>query len=156
MKTLQAVLQETGLGPDLLELEITESLMMQKVEATLEMLDAIRRLGIRFSMDDFGTGFSSLSYLKKLPIHIVKIDQSFVRDIATDKNDAAIVAAITAMARQLGLTVIAEGVETKEQLEFIRSHQCDAVQGYYFSKPVSAEKMTVLLEQRPDQRRNWA
>lgn len=146
LRTLQSALHETGLDPNLLELEITESMMMQKIDATIEMLGMIKNLGVRFSMDDFGTGFSSLGYLKKLPIDIVKIDQSFVRDIATDRNDAAIVAAITAMARQLELKVIAEGVETKEQLEFIRAHQCDAVQGYYFSRPVAENEMSALLE----------
>jgi diguanylate cyclase (GGDEF)-like protein len=132
------ILADTGLPPALLELEITESILMQDVTATVATLQELKTFGVRFSIDDFGTGYSSLSYLKCLPIDILKIDQSFVRDIASDPNDAAIVSAITAMAQSLNLKVIAEGVETGEQLEFLRARYCYMAQGYFFSKPVPA------------------
>lgn len=132
------ILAETGLPPELLELEITESIMMQDVTATVVTMQELKKLGVYFSIDDFGTGYSSLSYLKRLPIDMLKIDQSFVRDIATDSNDAAIVSAITALANSLHLNVIAEGVESSEQIEFLRERGCHMVQGYFFSKPMLA------------------
>lgn len=144
--TVMQALKETGLSPDMLELEITESIMMEHLDATLEILDQLKQEGVHFSVDDFGTGYSSLSYLKRLPIDSIKIDKSFIDDIASDPNDAAIVAAIAAMAQQLNLTVIAEGVETMAQLEFLRTVRCHAVQGYYFSRPVAAEQATRLLQ----------
>lgn len=144
---IRAVLEETGMDSRYLELEITESLRAQKIEETIEIIETLKGLGLRVSMDDFGTGYSSLSYLKRLPIDAVKIDQSFIRDITTDRNNAAIVLAITAMAKQLDLQVIAEGVETREQLEIIRAHHCHVVQGYYFSRPINADEMTDLLQQ---------
>lgn len=146
LQTLKLILNETGLSPDMLELEITESIMLQDIETTIKMLHEIKNLGVRFSMDDFGTGYSSLSYLKRLPLDAIKIDQIFIQDIVTDRNDAAIVAAISVMARQLNLELVAEGVETKEQLDIIRTHQCEIIQGYYFSKPVCAEEMTKMLQ----------
>ena len=133
------------MDPDALELEITESAVMQQLEASLEALRRIRALGVHISMDDFGTGYSSLSHLKLFPIGAVKIDQSFVRDITTDPNDAAITQATIVMAKSLGLTVIAEGVETREQLEFLKRHGCDAAQGYYFSRPLPPEELSELL-----------
>lgn len=147
LQTIKSVLEDTGLPPNMLELEITENIMIQETELTIKMLSEIKNLGVRFSMDDFGTGYSSLSYLKHLPLDVIKIDRAFVHDIVTDQNDAAIMTVITTLAQQLNLTVIAEGVETKEQLEFIRAHQCDIVQGYYFSKPICAEEMTRILQQ---------
>ncbi len=139
------ILAQTGLAPDLLELEITESTLIQNIQASIAMLHELNALGIAISIDDFGTGYSSLSYLKRFPINAIKIDQSFVRDIHTDPNDAAIVSAIIAMARSLGMKTIAEGVETGEQLSFLRSRQCDLMQGYYFSRPVPAEVITQML-----------
>lgn len=136
-----------GIDPSSLELEITESVLLQDVDNTLEALNKLRDAGISLSVDDFGTGYSSLSYLKRFPIDTLKIDQSFVKDLHTDKDDAAICAAILAMAQQLGLNVVAEGVETKEQLEFLRHHGCHQIQGYLCSKPLSATQFAVLLHE---------
>ena len=145
--TVAAALADTGMDPGDLELEITESAVMQQVEASIETLSRIHALGVRLSMDDFGTGYSSLSHLKLLPIDAVKIDRSFVHDIPGDEDDTAIVQAIIVLARTLRLDVIAEGVETKEQLAFLRAHGCDAMQGYLFSRPLPAEALRRLLEQ---------
>jgi len=144
--TVAAALADTGMDPDGLELEITESAVMQQVEASIETLSRVRALGVRLAMDDFGTGYSSLSHLKRLPINTVKIDQSFVREMPADENDAAIVQAIIVLARTLRLDVIAEGVETKEQLAFLHAHGCNAMQGYLFSRPLLAAEITTLLE----------
>lgn len=145
-KLVKNVLKDTGLDPRYLDLELTESLLMHNTDTTLAAMDELHALGVAFSMDDFGTGYSSLSYLKRFPIDTLKIDQSFVRDIPQDPGDAAIAQAIIAMAHSLDIRVIAEGVETVKQLSFLRSHKCDGMQGYYFSKPVTAEAMTTLLE----------
>jgi diguanylate cyclase (GGDEF)-like protein len=136
-----------GIEPILLELEITESVLLHDAENTLVALNTLKRAGIALSVDDFGTGYSSLSYLKRFPIDTLKIDRSFVKDLHTDQDDAAICAAILAMAQQLGLNVVAEGVETKEQLEFLRHHGCNQIQGYLCSKPLSAEQFAVLLRE---------
>ncbi|MDX1405783.1 MAG: EAL domain-containing protein [Woeseiaceae bacterium] len=136
-----------GIDPKSLELEITESVLLQDVENTLVALNTLKRAGISLSVDDFGTGYSSLSYLKRFPIDTLKIDRSFVKDIHLDQDDAAICAAILAMARQLGLNVVAEGVETKEQLEFLRHHGCNQIQGFLCSKPLSAQQFDVLLRE---------
>lgn len=146
-QTITQILKQTGLSPDLLELEITEGTLIQNVQNSIAILHELNSLGIAISIDDFGTGYSSLSYLKRFPINAIKIDQSFVRDIYTDPNDAAIVSAIIAMARSLGMKTIAEGVETNEQLSFLRSHRCDLMQGYYFSKPVTAEVISQMLSE---------
>jgi EAL domain-containing protein (putative c-di-GMP-specific phosphodiesterase class I) len=138
--TISKVLQDTGLSPRCLELEMTESLIFQNVEDNVRLLAALGDMGTRIAIDDFGTGYSSLSYLKQLPVDTIKIDSSFIRDIFTDPSDAAIVAAIIAMARRLKLRVIAEGVETREQLAALAELQCDEYQGFYFSRPVSAEE----------------
>lgn len=139
------VLEETGLEARYLELEITESMTMDVEYATGSLLE-LKQLGVQISIDDFGTGYSSLYYLKKFPIDKLKIDQSFVRDIMTDPNDAAIVATIISMTRHLNLRVIAEGVETEEQLHFLSENHCNEVQGYWFSPPVSASRMEDMLE----------
>lgn len=141
------VLKETELSPELLELEITESIMMHKLDTTLDTLTQIKRLGVRISVDDFGTGYSSLSYLKRFPLDTLKIDKSFVKDISTDANDRAIVSAISAMAGQLKLELVAEGVEDQSQLDFLGGQQCNYGQGYFFSKPVPAEQASALLRQ---------
>jgi diguanylate cyclase (GGDEF)-like protein/PAS domain S-box-containing protein len=129
----------------LIELEITESSLMSSGEQTAEVLRTLRAQGTKIAVDDFGTGYSSLSYLKRFPLDAIKIDQSFVRDLTLDADDAAIVLAIISMAHQLGLIVIAEGVETDEQLRFLERHECDQIQGYLFSRPMDANEMTALL-----------
>ncbi len=141
------VMEETGVPGNILELEITESVLMQDDNTSLENLEALRRLGVRLAIDDFGTGYSSLSYLKRFPVDSLKIDRSFVRDITTDPDDATIVSAITAMAHRLNLTVIAEGVEEEAQLEFLRRCACDALQGYLFSKPLPEDEIVELLRE---------
>jgi EAL domain-containing protein (putative c-di-GMP-specific phosphodiesterase class I) len=121
---------------------------MHDVERTVTMLHQLKALGVQLSVDDFGTGYSSLAYLKRFPINVLKIDQSFVRDIATNPDDAMIVVSIISLAHNLRLQVIAEGVETAEQLAFLLHHDCDEIQGYYFSKPVSATAMEQTLQER--------
>lgn len=142
---VKAALEESGLPPRSLELEITESSAMQSAENTIHTLREIKKLGARIAMDDFGTGYSSLSYLKRFPIDTLKLDQSFVRELSTDPEDAAIAAAIISMAHTLALTVVAEGVETEEQLSFLREQGCDRIQGYLFSAPLSATELTRFL-----------
>ena len=141
-------MQQFGLAPQALELEVTESLVMDNPEHAVTLLNRLKDRGIHLAMDDFGTGYSSLAYLKHFPIDVLKIDQSFVRDIGTDADDMAISRAIIAMAKNLSLTVIAEGVETVEQLDFLRQNGCDAYQGFHFNRPVPAEAMTALLQAR--------
>ncbi|MBY0455391.1 MAG: EAL domain-containing protein [Burkholderiaceae bacterium] len=142
---VRAALAETGVQPQRLKLELTESLVLEDVEATIAKMLELRAQGVRFSMDDFGTGYSSLQYLKRLPLDQLKIEQSFVRDITTDPDDAAIVQTIIAMGRALRLEVIAEGVETREQQNFLREQGCCAYQGYFFSKPLPLEQLEAVL-----------
>jgi EAL domain-containing protein (putative c-di-GMP-specific phosphodiesterase class I) len=137
-------LKQSGANPALLKLELTESLVLENVEDVIMRMGQIKAFGVTFSLDDFGTGFSSLSYLKRLPLDEVKIDQSFVRDIITDPSDAAIVRAIIAMSQSLGIHVIAEGVETEEQLQFLKENGCADFQGYLFSKPIPIEEWQQL------------
>ena len=145
LEGLCGILRETGLDPALLELELTESVLMRRVDSTVLILRALRKMGVRVAIDDFGTGYSSLSYLQKFPIDTLKVDQSFVRQIGAGLGDTAIVTAVLSMARSLKLRVVAEGVETKTELDFLQAHDCDAVQGYYFSKPVPAQEFVKLL-----------
>jgi diguanylate cyclase (GGDEF)-like protein/PAS domain S-box-containing protein len=140
------ILKTTGLNPTLLELEITESMTVD-VNRSIELLVNLKHLGVNISIDDFGTGYSSLSYLKKFPINKLKIDRSFVRDIMEDPNDAAIVTTIIAIAHHLNLKVIAEGVETEEQLKFLHQNHCNEIQGFYFSPPVSVDRFEEILKQ---------
>ncbi|PWK13056.1 sensor domain-containing protein [Tumebacillus permanentifrigoris] len=139
------ILRETGLHPQYLDLEITESIAMHNIDYVVSKLTQLEHLGVHISIDDFGTGFSSLSYLKKFPIHTLKIDRSFIQDITTDPDDASIVTAIRSMARSLNLDVVVEGVETIEQLEFLRTIECDKVQGFYYCKPVPAREFERLV-----------
>jgi len=140
-----AILAETSLDPRYLELELTESALMQDSKSTAITLRALRDMGIHLALDDFGLGYSSLSYLKRFPIEALKIDQSFVRDLTTDADDASIVSAVIGMGENLRMQVVAEGVETLEQLEFLREHRCPVGQGYYFSRPLVAEDLTGML-----------
>ena len=145
VELVAAALGESGLKPQLLELELTESVMMAPNARTDETIRRLRELGVRLSIDDFGTGFSSLSYLKRLPVEKVKIDRSFIRDITQDSGDSSIVLSIIAIAHHLKLRVIAEGVETEAQLSYLRRHLCDEVQGYHLSRPLSAEGFEQFL-----------
>jgi diguanylate cyclase (GGDEF)-like protein/PAS domain S-box-containing protein len=146
LENLCAILRDTRLDPRYLELELTESVLMQHAESSASVLNTLKSIGVRLAVDDFGTGYSSLSYLKKFPIDSLKIDQSFVHDITTDTDDATIVSAVITMAKTLKHCVIAEGVETEEQVSFLQAHGCDEAQGYYFSKPVVAHQFAKLLE----------
>ena len=145
---MRAVLEHTALPPDCLEIELTESLFLSDVALAVELLDSMKGLGVKLSIDDFGTGYSSLSYLSRFPIDVLKIDRSFVSDITRDANDAAIVDSIIALAHNLKLAVIAEGVETAEQLAYLREHGCDEMQGYFFSRPLPADEFEQLLRAR--------
>jgi len=150
VKMVSRALQETGCGASGLELEITESIVMENPEAAAATLQKLSDMGVCLSIDDFGTGYSSLSYLKRFPIHTLKIDRSFVRDIDSDADDAAIAKAVIALAHSMKLKVIAEGVETVEQLEFLRQQACDQMQGYYLSRPLAALQLeTLLRDYRP-------
>jgi PAS domain S-box-containing protein len=144
--TIEKVVRATGVDPKRLELEITESVLMHNAEETVQTLEVLKAMGPRISVDDFGTGYSSLSYLRRFPIHTLKIDRSFVNDVTTDPGDAAIVAAIIAMARGLSLEVIAEGVETPDQRTFLLQEGCRLMQGYLFGRPVPAEDFETLLK----------
>jgi EAL domain-containing protein (putative c-di-GMP-specific phosphodiesterase class I) len=134
-----------GVSPTSLELEITETTLMEDPERTVRILDALYGMGLHLAIDDFGTGYSSLSALQQFPLNTLKIDQSFVRDVAIDRDDAAIVDAIIQMAHSLKLDVVAEGVESEAQLEFLRQHGCDYVQGHLFGDPVTADRFCELL-----------
>ncbi|MBI3143728.1 MAG: EAL domain-containing protein [Pseudogulbenkiania sp.] len=145
-QTIHTILAETGLAARHLELELTESAIMERGEAVAQALNEIKALGVMLALDDFGTGYSSLSYLKRFPFDIVKIDQSFIRDVIDDVDDASLTQAIIAMARSLRLRTIAEGVETEEQLGFLTANRCDEIQGYFFSRPLPADGMSALLQ----------
>jgi len=142
---IERILGETGADPNLLTLELTEGVLVENLVETIRKMEALKRLGVRFSIDDFGTGYSSLAYLKRLPMDEIKIDRSFVRDITTDPSDANLVEIIITMAERLGLAVVAEGVETEEQLDFLRDKGCRLFQGYYFSRPQTLEDFTELI-----------
>lgn len=144
---VQAAIQRLGINPMRLKLELTEGMLLENIEETIATMNALNKVGVQFSLDDFGTGYSSLQYLKRLPLDQLKIDQSFVRDIGTDSNDRAIVSAIIAMTQSMKLSVIAEGVETKEQRQFLLDEGCTHYQGYLFGKPVPIEQFEALLKQ---------
>ena len=146
LATINQVLRETSLDPQWLELEITESSLMQDVDMAIQLLDKIKAMGVHLSMDDFGTGYSSLSYLKKFPFNTLKIDQSFVRELTSSCQDLAIISAMIGLARGLRLRVVAEGIETQEQLKLLRSLNCSVMQGYFFSKPLVTEEATRFLQ----------
>jgi EAL domain-containing protein (putative c-di-GMP-specific phosphodiesterase class I) len=146
--SIRAVLRETGLDPRQLELELTESMLMDDAEGTTRTLRELKELGVHLSIDDFGTGYSSLAYLRRFPIDALKIDQSFIREVITNHDDSAIVTSIILMGHSLNLSVVAEGVETRAQLDYLRVLECDQAQGYLFSKPVPAAQALALVLQR--------
>ncbi|MEW6761245.1 MAG: bifunctional diguanylate cyclase/phosphodiesterase [Pseudomonadota bacterium] len=143
---VRAALDASGLEPDGLELEITESTVMHDTEDAADVLRSLRDLGVRVSIDDFGTGYSSLSYLKRFPLDVLKIDRAFVNDVEGDATGAAIIRAIITLAHSLGLTAVAEGVETAQQVAFLKENGCDEIQGYYYSRPIWPEQVAQLLE----------
>jgi len=142
---VEKIIAETQINPNLLKLELTESIFLDQLDEIIASMNALKKIGVRFSLDDFGTGYSSLQYLKQLPLYQLKIDQSFVRDITSDASDKVIVRTIIAMAKALNLNVIAEGVETKEQRELLLRNDCHTYQGYLFSKPVPLIEFEALL-----------
>jgi diguanylate cyclase (GGDEF)-like protein len=143
--SVRGILADTGLDPSLLEIELTETSLMQDSRTIVEVLKELKEIGVQLALDDFGTGYSSLSYVKRFPIDTLKIDQSFVRDLASDADDACIVSAVISMGKSLHMRVVAEGVETQEQLDFLNQHKCPFGQGYIFSPPVIAEEFGQLL-----------
>lgn len=145
--SIEAAMEAHGLPTKNFEAEVTESMMMGDMDQVIDTLQKLKDLGISLSVDDFGTGYSSLSYLKKLPVDVLKIDQSFIRNLTPDSEDAAIVKAIIAMGKSLNLGLIAEGVEERDHVDFLRGHGCDQMQGYYFSKPVPVDEFTALLQE---------
>ena len=145
---VQAAVQRHAIDPRLLKLELTEGMLLESIEDTIATMKALNEIGVQFSLDDFGTGYSSLQYIKRLPLSQLKIDQSFVRDIATNINDESIVRTIVAMAHSLNMDVIAEGVETDEQRQILLKNGCTHYQGYLFGKPVPIERFEVSL--KPD------
>lgn len=148
---VKQTIARSGVNPRYVELEVTESMLLEDIEDTVRKMTALREYGVRFAIDDFGTGYSSLAYLKRLPLNRLKIDQSFVRDVYKDPQDAAIVGTIIAMARNLNLEVIAEGVESVEEVEFLRQNGCDAFQGYHFCRPCPAGEIAILWERMAQQ-----
>jgi diguanylate cyclase (GGDEF)-like protein/PAS domain S-box-containing protein len=149
-KLVSEVIEEAQISPESLEIELTESAVMQDAEASIVTVEKLSKLGVRVSIDDFGTGYSSLSYLKRLPLDMLKIDRSFVRDISSDPNDAAIVRAIITLARNLGMEVVAEGVEDEEQLAFLNAYGCQYAQGFLFGQPMIAEELTWRMHPREE------
>jgi EAL domain-containing protein (putative c-di-GMP-specific phosphodiesterase class I) len=150
---IRRVLDETGIAPQYLELELTEGLLLANADVTFSVLKELKSLGVTLAIDDFGTGYSSFNYLRQFRVSKLKIDRSFIRDVAVNPDDAAITAAIIGMAKSLNIKVIAEGVENEEQMAFLRAHQCDEIQGYYLSKPLAADKVADKLRGDTPQRR---
>jgi EAL domain-containing protein (putative c-di-GMP-specific phosphodiesterase class I) len=153
---VRAALAETGIEPRYLEFELNESFLMQDAKSTTAVLQALKELGVGIALDDFGTGYSSLTYLKRFPINALKIDRSFMRDVLTDDEDAGIVTAVISMANSLHLRVIAEGVETPEQLAFLQAQHCGEAQGYLFGRPLAANEFAKLLAPRAFESRTAA
>jgi EAL domain-containing protein (putative c-di-GMP-specific phosphodiesterase class I) len=145
--TVRRVLRETRVDPSLIQFELTESLLMSDPEGAARTLRGLKDSGLKIAVDDFGTGYSSLAYLKRFPIDALKIDSTFVRDITTDPEDAMITLAIIGLAHNLRLKVVAEGVETREQLDLLAADGCDEIQGYYFSVPTTAEECAKMLKE---------
>ncbi len=148
LSKLTGVLKETGLPPESLEIELTEEIVMTDAEHAFEILQALKETGVRLSITDFGTGFSSLTYLKSMPIDVIKIDQSFVSGMSLDAGDVAIVTAIIRLAHSFGCEVVAKGVETAGQAELLKKLECDSMQGYLFMKPSDAKEIEVFMGNR--------
>jgi EAL domain-containing protein (putative c-di-GMP-specific phosphodiesterase class I) len=146
------IMRNTGVQPQSLEIELTESAVMADAESSIVSLERLAALGVQIAIDDFGTGYSSLSYLKRLPLDLLKIDQTFVRDITSDPNDAAIVRAIITLASSLGIKVIAEGVENEAQLAFLNAYGCQYAQGYLFGRPLTGPELIELVDSQQHQR----
>jgi EAL domain-containing protein (putative c-di-GMP-specific phosphodiesterase class I) len=147
VQIVQNILKEIGLAPEFLCLEITENTVMSDVETAVKMMSALKDIGVLLSIDDFGTGYSSLNYLKRFPLHEIKIDKSFIREIPRHHDDVAIAKTILSLAHSLNLKVLAEGVETQTQLEFMRAHRCNVIQGFLFSEAIQANEVTILLQE---------
>ena len=145
---VEAALRKYGIAPACLGIEITESTVMGDPDKAVAALTRLKDIGVGISLDDFGTGYSSLGYLKRFPIDVLKIDKSFVDDVTTSSSDAAIARSVISLAHNLDMRVIAEGVETREQVDFLTEHGCDEMQGYYFSRPLAAAPFTALLRER--------
>ncbi len=150
VEAVGGLIKEFGIDPSWLELEITESMIMENVDSTVAALHGLHDIGVSLAIDDFGTGHSSLAYLKRFPMDKLKIDRSFVRDVVEDPDDAAIAQIIINLAKQLNLAVIAEGVETVPQLDFLRQHGCDVAQGYHFSPPIDAVRFVDWFRNHPE------
>jgi EAL domain-containing protein (putative c-di-GMP-specific phosphodiesterase class I) len=146
VEKVSGILKEASLDPQSLELELTESVLMKHAESTVSVLKALKNIGVQLAVDDFGTGYSSLSYLRQFPIDSLKVDQSFVHEISSKTEDSVIVSAVISMGNSLNKRVIAEGVETREQLDFLTAAGCEEAQGYYFNRPMVAEQFASLLE----------
>ncbi len=151
VEVVSQILEETGLQVSYLELEVTESFLMADMERSVKILKQLRELGIWLALDDFGTGYSSLNYLKRFPVNMLKIDRSFVQDVTSNPDSAAVTNAIIALAKSLRLNITAEGVETQEQLDYLKMQGCDEGQGYYFSCPVPADLITPMLQKTSQQ-----
>ena len=147
MAQVKEAIQRHAINPRLLKLELTEGMLLDNIEFVIATMNTLNEIGVQFSLDDFGTGYSSLQYLKRLPLDQLKIDQTFVRDIDTDSSDNAIVSTIIAMAQILNMDVIAEGVETEEQRQFLLNSGCSNLQGYLFGRPMPIEQFEALLKQ---------
>jgi EAL domain-containing protein (putative c-di-GMP-specific phosphodiesterase class I) len=147
VQKIKNILETTGLEPDLLELEITESVIIKTIESSQNIFSELSAMGIHLALDDFGTGASSINYLRKVPLDRLKIDQSIVSNINLNTSDDIIIQSIISLAKKLNLEVVAEGVETQKQLEFLQSNHCEEVQGFYFSKPIKSNELEALLKE---------
>jgi EAL domain-containing protein (putative c-di-GMP-specific phosphodiesterase class I) len=145
LEDIEAALKDSGMAPNLLELEITESMIMHNPARLIAVLSSIKKIGVRLALDDFGTGYSSIARIKHFPIDTLKVDRSIIRNLQQDSEDRAITKAIIAMGKTLSLTVVAEGVETQAQEDYLRDHICDEMQGFYFSKPIAPDQFGDLL-----------
>ena len=151
VEVVSQILEETGLEASYLELEVTESFLMGDVQRSVNTLEQLRELGISLALDDFGTGYSSLNYLKRFPVTMLKIDRSFVQDVTSNPDSAAVTDAIIALAKSLRLNITAEGIETQEQLEYLQRRGCEEGQGFYFSRPVPADAIAQMLKESSQQ-----